>query len=227
MNPNHPPRLPATRTAWLVAAIGAGVFGLAALLAHTGQNAIDQRVFLFFNDVPGWLADVLTPVAKLFLPLGLFVVIVAAGAFVTIRHRSGVPLAAGASAAAVAYVLANLAKAVAQRPRPYEVLTDAVLRQPPAHGTSFPSSHVSVAVATVIALLPFLPRRLAPWAIVYAALVGWSRMFLGVHFPLDVLGGAGVGLFVGGCTLVVLGLVLRPRGPAPPQASEPADERPG
>jgi len=227
MNPNHPPRLPPARTAWLVAGMGAVVFGLAALLAHTGPNSVDERIFLFFNDVPGWLADLLTPVAKLFLPLGLFVVIVAAGVYVTIRHRSGVPLAAGATAAAVAYVLANLAKAVAQRPRPYEVVADAVLRQSPAHGTSFPSSHMSVAVATVIALLPFLPRRLAPWAIAYAVLVGWSRMFLGVHFPLDVLGGAGVGLFVGGCTLVVLGLVLRPRGPGSPPAVDPANDRPG
>jgi len=73
---------------------------------------------------------------------------------------------------------------------------------------SCPSSHTAVTVAVVIALVPFLARPLAAAAIGYAVLVGWSRVYLGVHYPLDVLGGAGIGLAVGGVILLALGTLL-------------------
>jgi len=100
-------------------------------------------------------------------------------------------------------------------------VADAVLRQQPAHGTSFPSSHTAVTVAVVIALLPFLPRVLAGVAIGYAVLVGWSRVYLGVHYPLDVLAGAGIGMAVGGAVLLALGVLLH-RAAQPAQSRAPA-----
>jgi undecaprenyl-diphosphatase len=129
-------------------------------------------------------------------------------------NRSVLPVAGGAVAAGAAWLLANVAKVIANRPRPYQVVADAVLRQPPAHGTSFPSSHTAVTVAVVIALMPFLPRALAWVAIAYAVLVGWSRVYLGVHYPLDVLAGAGIGMAVGGLVLLALGVLLRRAGEA-------------
>jgi membrane-associated phospholipid phosphatase len=73
------------------------------------------------------------------------------------------PVAAGAVAAATAWALSHVAKALADRPQPYEVVAGAVLRQQSAHGTSFPSTHTAVTVAVVIALVPFLPRRWPRW----------------------------------------------------------------
>jgi membrane-associated phospholipid phosphatase len=94
-------------------------------------------------------------------------------------------VAMGAVAAGTAWVLAHVAKAVADRPRPYEAVAGAVLRQQPAHGTTFPSSHTAVTLAVAIALMPFLPRVLAATGIAYAVLAAWSRVYLGVHYPLD------------------------------------------
>ena len=54
-----------------------------------------------------------------------------------------------------------------------------MLRQHPAHGTSFPPSHTAITVAVVVALVPFLPRARAPAALACAVLVGWSRVYLG------------------------------------------------
>src|ERR1700729_3185473 len=90
----------------------------------------------------------------------------------------------------------------------------AVLRQQPAHGTSFPSSHTAVALAVVVALVPFLARPLAAAGIGYAVLVGWSRVYLGVHYPLDVLAGAGIGIAVGGVGLLALRTLLGRAGRA-------------
>jgi undecaprenyl-diphosphatase len=69
-------------------------------------------------------------------------------------------------------------------------------------------------MAVVIALVPFLPRALAVVAVAYAVLVGWSRVYLGVHYPLDVLAGAGIGMAVGGAVLLALGVLLDHVGPA-------------
>ncbi len=178
----------------------------------SGRPPGDARAFLALNDVSAGVASVLTPISRLFLPAGLAVVLAVAAGYVTVRSRSLLPLIVGLSAGTLAWVLASVAKAAADRPRPYEVLADAVLRQQSALGTSFPSSHTAVAVAVVVALLPFVPRPLGIAAIACAVLVGWSRIYLGVHYPLDVLAGAGIGLAVGAVALVAVGAVARARG---------------
>jgi undecaprenyl-diphosphatase len=86
---------------------------------------------------------------------------------------------------------------------------------PTPHTGSFPSGHsaTAFACATVIA---WVSPRLAVPAFVLAALVAWSRVYVGVHWPLDVLGGAALGVLV---AIALLKLVatrprLRPGSPA-------------
>jgi len=216
--PNRPARVPGARAAGLLAGLGAVVFGASAVVLKAGATGWDLSLFRFLNEVPPAAASVLTPLVHLFLPIGIVIAVVLMAGYVVAWTRSVLPLAAGAAAAGAAWALANAAKVIANRPRPYQVVADAVLRQPPAHGTSFPSSHTAVTVAVVIALVPFLPRALAWVAIAYAVLVGWSRVYLGVHYPLDVLAGAGIGMAVGGLVLLALGVLLR-------RAGEPAQSR--
>ena len=220
--PKRPARVPRARAAGLLAGLGAVLFAAAAVELKAGATGWDVSLFRILNEVPPAVASVLTPLSHLFRPAGIVIVVVLIAGFVVAWTRSVLPVAAGAVAAAVAWALANLAKAIADRPRPYQVVADAVLRQQPAHGTSFPSSHTAVTVAVVIALLPFLPRVLAGVAIAYAVLVGWSRVYLGVHYPLDVLAGAGIGMAVGGAVLLALGVLLhRAAQPAQSQAAAP------
>ena len=88
-------------------------------------------------------------------------------------------------------------KPAIQRPRPF--VADATSRvvgyQPPTW--SFPSGHSasSFAAATVFAFA--LPRRRARWLWLLAALIAGSRVYIGVHYPLDVVAGAGVGVAIG------------------------------
>ena len=222
--PNRPARVPGARAAGLLAGLGAVVFGASAVVLKAGATGWDLSLFRFLNEVPPAAASVLTPLVHLFLPIGIVIAVVLMAGYVVAWTRSVLPLAAGAAAAGAAWALANAAKVIANRPRPYQVVADAVLRQPPAHGTSFPSSHTAVTVAVVIALVPFLPRALAWVAIAYAVLVGWSRVYLGVHYPLDVLAGAGIGMAVGGAVWLALGLLLR-RRPTGDGATGPPGQR--
>jgi membrane-associated phospholipid phosphatase len=221
--PKRPALVPRAWVAGLLAGLGAVLFAASAALLKAGAVGWDLSLFRILNEVPPAAASVLTPLVHLFLPVGIVIVIVLTMGYVVARSRSVLPVAAGAVAAGLAWALANVAKVIANRPRPYQVVADAVLRQPPAHGTSFPSSHTAVTVAVVIALLPFLPRVVAGVAIAYAVLVGWSRVYLGVHYPLDVLAGAGIGMAVGGAVLLGLAVLLHRAG----QAAESRARAPG
>jgi undecaprenyl-diphosphatase len=210
------------------------LFGVSALLIKIGAVGWDLSLFRILNQVPAAAASVLTPLSHVFLPAGILVVIVLTIVYVVARNHSVLPVAAGGSAAAIAWLLANTAKAIADRPRPYEVMASAVLRQQPAHGTSFPSSHTAVTLAVVIALMPFLARPLAAVGIGYAVLIGWSRVYLGVHYPLDILAGAGIGMTAGGVILLALGMLLHgadravnfQNGATERRPPRPAPERP-
>lgn len=212
--PKRPARVPRARTAGLLAGLGAALFGVSAVLLKTGTVRWDVNLFRILNEVPASAASVLTSLSHLFLPAGIIIVVVLTVVYVLVRNRSILPVAAGAAAGGTALLLAHAAKAMVDRPRPYQVMANAVLRQQPAHGTSFPSSHTAVTLAVAIALVPFLARPLAATGIGYAVLVGWSRVYLGVHYPLDILGGASIGMAAGGVILLVLGALLRRAGRA-------------
>jgi len=86
----------------------------------------------------------------------------------------------------------ELVKFWIQRPRPCQALEAVRLLVGCTHSLSFPSSHA--ANITAQALLASLYRPLAFPLFLVAALVGYSRVYVGVHYPADVAGGVLVGL---------------------------------
>lgn len=83
------------------------------------------------------------------------------------------------------------------RLRPCDINTTVQLLIPRPDGYSFPSGHTSSSFAAVTAL--FLAGEKKIWipAFVLAILIGFSRMYLYVHFPTDVLAGIAVGILSG------------------------------
>lgn len=85
-------------------------------------------------------------------------------------------------------IIVHLLKWLTSRPRPFNVLNNVISRRRQAPGFSFPSGHSCAAFAAAITLSPVWPAD-ASWLMGLAILVGISRIYLGVHYPSDVLAG--------------------------------------
>jgi membrane-associated phospholipid phosphatase len=105
-----------------------------------------------------------------------------------------------AIAVAISLVLADLAssglKEAVDRPRPPRADPgfDAAVSVPPS--PSFPSGHASTTFACAVAIAFLVPKLRWP-ALALAATVGLARVYLGVHYGLDVLAGAALGTLIG------------------------------
>ncbi len=86
-------------------------------------------------------------------------------------------------------------KALFDRPRPPLRYAEPKTLVHVPNDASFPSGHAATSFAAA-AMLSFAFPRFAPFLYVLAAGVAFSRVYVGVHYPLDVLGGALLGVLV-------------------------------
>lgn len=107
---------------------------------------------------------------------------------------------------AAAEGVADALKAIvaSHRPRGYDPLVAV------PHTHAFPSGHATVSFACATVLSVLAPRA-APAFVVLAAAIGYSRLYLGVHWPLDVVGGAAIGV----ATALLLLAAVRRRSAGP------------
>ena len=106
----------------------------------------------------------------------------------------------------LALLLCNVTlKPMVGRMRPYDLLGFSIL-VPPLADFSFPSGHTSSSFAAATAIYA-MNRKWGIVAYVFAVLMGISRLYLGVHFPTDVLAGAVIGFVMARLTLWILGKI--------------------
>jgi undecaprenyl-diphosphatase len=99
------------------------------------------------------------------------------------------PLVLVLLAVAAADGIANVVKSAVGEHRPRH--SDPLVAMP--HSVSFPSGHAATAFAGATVLAWLLPRA-APAFYVLALAIAYSRLYVGVHFPLDVVGGGAIGV---------------------------------
>ncbi|MBO4325329.1 MAG: phosphatase PAP2 family protein [Lachnospiraceae bacterium] len=116
------------------------------------------------------------------------------------------------SAAALAgSVLVNnvILKNAIGRTRPYELIDELVLIGKKASDASFPSGHTAASVASCTAILPNVKKRWWAPLILMAVLIALSRVYIGIHYPSDIVGGLISGVVLGILANVIGSLVLR------------------
>jgi undecaprenyl-diphosphatase len=101
----------------------------------------------------------------------------------------------------VGVALYKLVKRRVVRQRPFVTQAGIVLGTPPLDRYSFPSGHTLHAVSFTVVALAYYPT-LAWMLFPFAVLVALSRPALGLHYPSDVLAGAGIGATLGQLSLI-------------------------
>jgi membrane-associated phospholipid phosphatase len=178
---------------------GAALFVGSGILAAQGLSAAETKVFRSLNE----RTDALRRPNWVLMLGGTFGAIpVSAGAAVLAkRPKLAGHLAAGGTAA---YILAKLVKPAVGRGRPGNLLEDVSFRDEIGGDHGWISGHAAVSSSLVLIAGPSLPPIARAGAYTWAAAVATGRMYAGAHLPLDVVGGAGLGMMIAA--------VARPRG---------------
>jgi len=111
----------------------------------------------------------------------------------TVLRRNVVPFLYVAATALVANMVVTALKHAVSRERPPAVILDPKPLMEVPTTSSFPSGHAATSFACALVLARFAPRLTIP-LFVLAALIAFSRVYVGVHYPFDVLAGAALGL---------------------------------
>ena len=93
--------------------------------------------------------------------------------------------------------IVTMLKSLVQRPRPFQVLSDAIVGIPLPSSFSFPSGEASTAFATAVFLFFLIKNRTARILIfLFASLIAFERVYMGHHYPSDVIIGGLIGAVV-------------------------------
>ncbi len=129
---------------------------------------------------------------------GLFWILTA---FVLLIFKKTRPLGIMAGMALVFSVLINnvMIKPNVGRIRPYEVVDGLKLLIEKQHDPSFPSGHSGASLAAAVVYLVKGPKKIGIPAIILALLIAFSRLYVGVHYPTDVI----AGIITGTCCAII------------------------
>jgi membrane-associated phospholipid phosphatase len=190
--------------------VGGGIGGL--LLTGSAVDGdtlsdLETELFRFFNDGPDFLYPVLWPLMQ----YGTFITIPLATVVALVLRRVRLAIEMAAAGVGV-YLLAKVAKDLYPRGRPGAILAETHLRGVGRGEQGFPSGHAAVAAALAFVLFSYLPGRWRWVPIGLAVVVSIGRLYVGAHLPLDVLGGASLGIAAG--ALATLAGGVPGRGPA-------------
>jgi undecaprenyl-diphosphatase len=115
-----------------------------------------------------------------------------------------------AATSLVASLVTTAIKYPVGRERPPSIVLDPEPLMEVPTTSSFPSGHALSSFACAVVLARLAPRLAAP-ALVLAALIGFSRIYVGVHYPLDVAAGTILGVVAAIALLTLLGGLRRSR----------------
>jgi undecaprenyl-diphosphatase len=201
-----------TRPRVVATIVGLAIATISALIAGGDVPGWEADLFEAINDLP----DVLEAPMWVFQLAGLLLVPFGIAAVAAMLGRFRLAIAAVLVVPLKLLFEKLVVKQLVERERPGTSICEldeacANFRSDvPLEGLSFVSGHAIIAWALATILWPYLrgPWRWIPIAV--ATLNAIARVYLGAHNPLDVIGGAGVGLALGAALLMVVGAPVAP-----------------
>jgi membrane-associated phospholipid phosphatase len=174
-----------------LAIAGLTLFEGSRILARRRIHRLEEGVFRAANGA----SDRLRIPVRTAMQAGTYgtVPAVAAVAFLAGRRRLAVEVAVGGT---TAWLLAKAAKPLAGRPRPGRVLPEVRTREAIAGDLGWVSGHTAVSTTLALLLGPAVPCRRRPLLAWIVAITAFGRMYVGAHLPLDLVGGAGLGMMI-------------------------------
>lgn len=100
-------------------------------------------------------------------------------------------------------------KPIVNRTRPYELVDGLVLIGKKAKDASFPSGHTGASIASAVALCRQLKKRWSVPLVILALMIAFSRLYIGIHYPTDVLAGLIDGIALGLMAWAIEGCLFR------------------
>lgn len=188
-------------------AVGLVVFAASALVASRGVAPGETGVFRVVNGLPDILYVGIWP----FMQYGVFVTIPILIVVALVMRRTR-PAAAMAIGGIGVYLLARVVKGWVDRGRPSALIADVTEgRETFGIGSlGYPSGHAAVAGALTVILTPQLPARWRWLPLSLLVIVGVGRMYVGAHLPLDLIGGAALGVAAGSAANLIIGVPASP-----------------
>ncbi len=185
-----------------------------SLLWSAGQR-VDARLFLYVN-LHGYHSEWLDGLMWLLTQLGNFgfALLMAVVLLLTHMRRVAIVLLLGML---TLWLMVETVKALTDRSRPFTLLEGARVVGWKALGLSFPSGHTSQAFFLATLMSRHFELGLGLTALVYliAVLVGLTRIYVGAHYPRDVIAGALLGTVWGVLSVLVDAYLLHLGAPLP------------
>lgn len=165
-----------------------------AVAARRGVPAWERRAYRAVNDLPDALAPIVWPPMQ----FGSLTSPFALAGLAFWRNRRAEPATSIVAAGFIAWALAKGVKKLVGRGRPHDHDPETNLRLWTEIDGSlgYVSGHAAVAMATTGIINRYGPPRLGAAAYGLAGIVALSRIYAGAHLPIDVVGGAALGVLV-------------------------------
>ncbi len=165
-------------------------------------DSLERPVFDIINNLPDALYGLMFGLTQLG---GLGTLVLWAGlAWYLINRRAAANIV---GTGLVAWFLAKTAKALVQRERPQDLLESIHLFQGETFGGyGFPSGHATFSAACATVLYYQIAPKYRKYLLIAVLSVGISRMYLGAHFPLDIVGGWALGATIGAASSLIFGI---------------------
>jgi undecaprenyl-diphosphatase len=159
-------------------------------------NNLDGNILLFIQQ--DMRQPILTPVFKLLTDMGNsgLIWLIITIALLCFKRTRPVGLAALLSLVVCFIINNEILKNVIARPRPFTQLSQLNVLIPKPNDFSFPSGHTANSFAAAGTLYYYGNKRWGKYALILAGFIGFSRLYLGVHYPSDVLFGALLGMLI-------------------------------